>query len=333
MIVVIGASSSIGMYLVDKLIAQRREVFATTRRNINEGYYARDGVSYAKVDITAKSDLERLPKDNIEAVILLAGLLPANLEQYDPKYYELYADINFKGTLNVLEYCRKNKAKKIIFASSHSDVAGLWGCGRAITEDDPRTLVYTSDHTVYIITKIAAMDLVEHYHQEYGIQGVSFRLPAVYSYGPRIGIYVDGKFVVAGFNVFIERAMAGKPIDIWGNPQKGKDMVYVKDVVSAFIKAVDSNKAHGLYNIATGIRTSLQEEVEGIIEVFSPPGHPSKITYSPDKPDGLTYLYDISKAKRDLGYVVRYPYKKMLEDYKMEMNNKRFEDLFECKEQ
>jgi hypothetical protein len=94
-----------------------------------------------------------------------------------------------------------------------------------------------------------------------------------------------------------------------------------------------SNKAHGLYNIATGIRTSLQEEVEGIIAVFSPPGHPSKITYSPDKPDGLAYLYDISKAKRDLGYVVRYPYKKMLEDYKMEMNNKRFEDLFECKEQ
>jgi hypothetical protein len=130
--------------------------------------------------------------------------------------------------------------------------------------------------------------------------------------------------------------------DLFPQPFKIRQRIIISDYEPSYpdpckrrplIVHTPSNKAHGLYNIATGIRTSLQEEVEGIIEVFSPPGHPSKITYSPDKPDGLAYLYDISKAKRDLGYVVRYPYKKMLEDYKMEMNNKRFEDLFECKEQ
>jgi UDP-glucose 4-epimerase len=331
MIVVFGASSFIGMYLVDELVAKRRMVFATSRKKLSEEYYARRGISYARVDITNESDFEKLPNEDVESVILLAGLLPANLTEYDPKYYKEYVNINIEGTLNVLEYCRKSRAKKIIFASSHSDVSGLWDCNRAITEESPRTLIYTGDHAVYIISKIAAMGLIEHYHQEYGLQGISLRLPAVYGYAARTGMYIDGKFVKAGFLVFIEKAMVGEPIEIWGDTTRGKDIVYVKDVVHGFIGAVDSETAHGLYNIATGIRTTLEEEVKGIIEVFSPPERPSKVYFNPSKPSTLAYLYDISKAKRDLGYVVRYPYKKMLEDYKLEMNAKRFDCLFQNK--
>jgi UDP-glucose 4-epimerase len=320
MIIVIGASSSIGTYLVDELVDQKREVFATSLKNRNRQFYEKKGVSYTKLDIADKLDFEKLPKGDIEAVILLAGLLPANLREYGPKYYKEYVDVNIQGTLNVLEYCRQNKAKKIIFANSHSDVSGLWDCNRAITEEDQRTINYTGDHSVYIISKIAAMDLIEHYHYEYGVQGISLRLPAVYAYGPRQGMHINGKFIKAGFNVFIEKAMASEAIEIWGDPKKGKDIVYVKDVVSAFIRAVDSKTAQGLYNIASGVCTTLEEEVKGIVEVFSPKEKPSEISYNPDKPDTLAYLYDISKAKRDLGYVVKYPFRKMLEDYKSEMN-------------
>jgi UDP-glucose 4-epimerase len=320
MIIVIGASSSIGTYLIDELVAQKREIVATSLKNRNKKFYENKGVSYSRLDITSEADFENLPKDNIEAVLLLAGLLPANLTEYDPKYYKEYIDVNIQGTLNVLEYCRKNKAEKIIFANSHSDVSGLWDCKRAITEEDPRTINYSGDHAVYIISKISAMDLIEHYHQEYGVQGISLRLPAVYAYGPRQGMYINGKFIKAGFSIFVENALASEPIEIWGDPKKGKDIVYVKDVVSAFIRAVDSKTAQGLYNVATGICTTLEEEVKGIIEVFSPKEHPSEISYNPDKPDTLAYLYDISKAKRDLGYVVKYPFRKMLEDYKLEMN-------------
>lgn len=327
MIIVIGASSSIGTYLVDELVDQGREVFATSLKNRSRQFYGKKGVPYAKLDIADKRNFEKLPKGDIEAVILLAGLLPANLREYDPKYYREYVDVNIQGTLNVLEYCRQNKAKKIVFANSHSDVSGLWDCNRAITEEDPRTINYTGDHSVYIISKIAAMDLIEHYHCEYGVQGICLRLPAVYAYGPRQGMHINGKFIKAGFNVFIEKAMASEPIEIWGNPKKGKDIVYVKDVVSSFIGAVDSKTAQGLYNIASGVCTTLEEEVKGIVEVFSPKRKPSEISYNPDKPDTLAYLYDISKAKRDLGYVVKYSFRKMLEDYKSEMNRQpsRFE--------
>jgi UDP-glucose 4-epimerase len=320
MIIVIGASGDIGTYLVDELVSQKRDVFVTTLKHRSEHFYKNRHVLYAKLDISKENNFENLPKRDIEAVILLAGLLPANLTEYDPKYYKEYINVNIQGTLNVLEYCRKNNAKKIIFANSHSDVYGLWNCGRAITEEDRRQINYTGDHAVYIISKITAMDLIEHYHQEYGVQGISLRLPAVYAYSPRTGLYINGKFIKAGINIFIEKAMASEPIEIWGNPKKGKDLVYVKDVVNAFIGAVDSKNAHGLYNVATGISTTLEDEVKGIIEVFSPVGYPSEIFYNPQKPDTLSYLYDISRAQRDLGYTVKYPFKKMLEDLKLEMN-------------
>ncbi len=325
MIVVIGASGFIGTYLTDELIVQGREVFATGKSNLATDYYTARGVGCAKLDLTKEDDFRQLPQEDVEAVILLAGIVPANVTDYDPR---LYVDVNINGTLYALEYCRRVKGKKMIFASSHSDVAGLWDCGRAITEEDPRSITLTGDHAVYIITKIAGVDLVEHYHQEHGIQGVSMRLPAVYGYGPHTEIYIDGKRVVTGFKIFIEKALAGEPIEIWGDPSIGRDLVYVKDVVSAFIGAVDSTTAHGIYNIATGVRTTLEEQVQGAIDVFSPPGRRSPIVYRPEKPNNMhAYLYDISKAKRDLGYVVRYPFRKMLEDYKLEMEDKRFEHL------
>jgi UDP-glucose 4-epimerase len=325
MIVVIGASGFIGTYLVDELVAQKREVFATGTKTGPGEYYRQRGIPYATLNLADPADFRKLPTQNVQAVVLLGALLPANVTQYNPRNY---IDVNVTGTLNALEYCRQVRAGKIINASSHSDVATLWDCGRAIREDDPIEINYTGDHAVYIITKIAGQRLVEHYRQEFGLQGMTFRLPAVYGFGPHTEIYVDGRRVVTGFKIFIEKAMASEPIEVWGDCHNGRDLVYIKDVVSAFIGGIDSSVAAGLYNIATGARTTLEEEVKGIVQVFSPKDRPSPIIYRPEKPNGMhAYLYDISKARRDLGYQVRYPYLKMLEDYKMEMNSRRFEHL------
>jgi UDP-glucose 4-epimerase len=324
MIVVLGASGFIGTYLVDELASTGREVFATGWSNLPREYYTSRKIACAQVDVTCATDFDQLPQENLEAVVLCAAHLPANVQDFAP---QRYVDINVTGTIHALEYCRRVRARKVILASSHSDVAQLWNIGRPITEEDQRAVVYTGDHAVYIITKIAAMDLVEHYSQQYGIPGIVFRLPAVYGYGPHSEIYVDGKPCVPGFETILRRAMAGERIEIWGDPTKGRDLVYVKDVAHAFVLAIDSQKAHGLYNIASGVRTPLEEEVRGIIEVFSPPGLSPLVTYRPGKPNNMTYLYDIRKAQRDFGYLVQYPYRRMLEDYKREMEAKRFPHL------
>jgi UDP-glucose 4-epimerase len=324
MIVILGASGFIGTYLVDELISAGKEVFATGWKNLPRDYYKSHKIPFAQVDLGCKADFEQLPKEKVDAVVICSAHLPANVQEYNPQHY---IDINVTGTLNALEYCRGVRAGKVILTSSHSDVAQLWNIGRAITEEDQRAIVYTGDHAMYIISKITAEEIVKHYEKQYGISGIVFRLPAVYGYGPHSEIYVDGRPRVPGFEMIMREVISGGPVEIWGDPSKGRDLVYVKDVAHAFVQAIDSNNASGLYNIASGVRTSLEEEVRGMIDVFSDPGIDIQVIYRPEKPNYMTYLYDIRKAQRDFGYKIKYPYKKMLEDYKWEMQSKRFEHL------
>jgi UDP-glucose 4-epimerase len=325
MIIILGASGFIGTYLADELCRQNRPFIACGRNSRARDYFQTRNVSWADLDISRAADFARLPTSGVDAVVLLSALLPANDAVYSE---QRYIDINLTGTLNALAYAKSCGAKKFINTTSHSDVAGLWECGRPIREEDARSINLTGDHAVYIITKLAGLDLVEHYRLEYGLQTMSFRLPAVYGYGPHTEIFINGKRHVTGFKKFINRAQAGQPLEVWGDWKKGRDLVYVKDVVGAYLGAFDSTTAAGLYNIASGVRTTLEEEAKGIAAVFSPAGKPVPVINIPEKPNGVhTYLYDINKARRDLGYAIRFPYLAMLEDYKSEMRLERFPHL------
>jgi len=325
MIIVMGATSFIGTYLVDALLSQGREVLATGYRNQNAEYFTSNRIPFVQLDVSKKEDFEKLPKHNIDAIFLLSVTNPVRDDGFPP---QRYFDVNTIGALNVLEFSRINQVKKVIFGSSHADVAGLWEVGRPITEQDEININFKSDHAVYIISKIAAINLIERYREAYGIVGITLRLPGVYGYGQKTEIYLDGQLKVPRFIVFIRNALAGNPIEIWGDPHRGHDFVYVKDVTSAYIAALDSTSAHGLYNIASGIRTSIEDEAKGIVEVFSSPARRSEIIYRPEKPDiPHTFLYDISKAKRELNYEVHYPFLEMIRDIKQEWELKRFPHL------
>ncbi len=325
MIILLGASGFIGTYLTDELLKRKEPVIACGRNPQASSFYKQLRIPWIEINMTKARDFDRLPSKDVTAVVLLSALVPANVVDYNP---QSYIDINLTGTLNALEYARRCKAKIFINTTSHSDVARLWDSGRPIREEDARSISLTGDHAVYIISKIAGIDLTEHYRQEFGLQTLSFRLPAVYGYGPHTEIYSNGQLHVTGFKRFILRAMAGEPLEVWGDWSKGRDLVYVKDVANAYVSAIHSAKASGLYNIASGVRTTLEEEAKGIAKVFSPPGHEVPVVNNPTKPNEVhTYLYDISKAQRDLGYTIHYPYLRMLEDYKMEMELKRFPHL------
>lgn len=318
-ILIIGATGSTGIYLANYLNENQYKVIATgySKRNIES--YAKKGVEYISIDISKKEDFSQLPID-IDCVVLLAGMMPARMEGYDPFKY---ININTIGTLNTLEFCRINKIPKIIFAQSHSDVFGHWNTGEYIKDNASRTLNYKGDHAVYIISKCAAVDLIEHYHQECGLQSIIFRLPTIYSYMPANNIYMNGRNTTIAYLTFIKKAIIGEPIEIWGNPKIAKDIVYVKDFIQMIEKGINSKVAQGIYNVGTGIATTLEEQIKGVIEVFSEPDNKSKVVYCPEKPSQTSYLYDISKAKNELQYNVQYPYLEMLEDMKIEMNNLR----------
>jgi UDP-glucose 4-epimerase len=143
-------------------------------------------------------------------------------------------------------------------------------------------------------------------------------------------IFKDGKPLKTGFQVFIENAQKGRPLELWGDPANGRDIVYVKDVVSAIGLALEKTGVGGLYNISSGQCLTLKEQAECIIRLFSPRGRPSEIRYLPDKPNLIeSYVYDIDKARRVLGWQPEYSFEDMLLDYRQEMESGRFAFLVE----
>ena len=112
MIIVIGATSFIGVHTVTELLNQKCNVLVTGRKNRFKEHYDALGVKYVNLDLNNEADFEKLPKEDVEGVILLAGLLPANapVNLDEDENAADYFRINVIGTINVLEYCRKTES-------------------------------------------------------------------------------------------------------------------------------------------------------------------------------------------------------------------------------
>ena len=297
------------------------EIIASGRRDTS--FFETRGVSYAKVDIRNWDDFKALPQDDVHAVIMLAGLLPAYMEGYNP---HAYLETNTIGTLNVLEYCRQVRADRVLIMQTLADLYGYIGNTFELAPDLPRKLRFTTDHAVYSISKCASVDLSEHYHQEYGIKNFVFRLPNIYMYTPDSTYYVNGKERPVSYKLMIDRARKGLPIELWGDPDMGKDFPYVKDFCQELCCAIDAkNIDGGLFNVGTGVKVSMREQIEGIVSVFWPEGSEPVIVPRPDMPSCRNFVMNIDNAKKMLGYQPQYDYISYLEDYKMEMNGTRFD--------
>ena len=110
-----------------------------------------------------------------------------------------------------------------------------------------------------------------------------------------------------------------------------KDILYVKDLCQMMYKALFADVNGGTYNAGTGIKTTLREQIQGMIDVFSTEDNKSEIIEVPDKPTFDSFVMDISNAKEELGYRPEYTYIKYLEDYKKEQQAKRFDDMWKMK--
>jgi len=330
-IVIFGAAGFIGTYLTDQLTREGYKVVASDISEIGEAYYRTIGIPYQKADITHGNGFERLPTDGVEAVVHLACVQPANIseQKYDPTDY---MRVNAIGTLNILEFCKTNKVPKLVYTCSHRNTQGMCAekAGNPILESDGRAIKFSGDYAMFSISESAAADCVEHYSQTHGLDGVILRLPPVYGYGPHMEIFKDGKPLKTGFKTFMENALEGRPIELWGDCESGRDIVYVKDVTAAIQLAIQTPGARGLYNISSGRPLSLREQAECMIRVFSPPGRQSKILHRPDRPNLIeSYVYDIEKARRAFGWQPKYSFEEMLIDYRKEMESGRFAFLVE----
>lgn len=317
-VVVFGASGDTGKYFIKYFkdnCSDEYRIIATGSRQTNE--FDEIGIEYVSVDITDKSAFEKLPNEAY-AVVDLAGAMPARMKGYNP--YK-YIDVNIIGTLNILEYCRKASVDRILYAQSFGDIKNYSEKNPLLKVDMPRDFSFTTDHTVYVMTKNFAVDLIENYHQMYGLKRFIFRLPTIYLWSSIDNYYVDGVIRKIGYRILIDKAIAGDDLEVWGDASRPKDMIYVKDFCQMLYKAVFVNRESGYYNVGTGIGTPLIDQIKGMADVFNPENKKSNIIMRPDKPNAPQYIMDITSAREELGYEPKYDYISMLKDFKKEMED------------
>lgn len=217
----------------------------------------------------------------------------------DPR---LALEVIIDGTFNIMEACVKFKVNKLVFNSS----ASVYGQPLKIpmSEVDP-----LNNEAFYGAGKIATEELAKAFHKMYGLNYICLRPFNVY--GPRMdvsGIYTEV------FIRWLDNIDNRQPPVIFGDGKNTLDFVYIKDVADATIKALKSDRTEGIYNVASGKETDLNTLVATLIKLTNSklkPIHKKAVR----KSNYVTRRRaDVSKAKRELGFVAKTSLEKGLKE-------------------
>jgi UDP-glucose 4-epimerase len=174
--------------------------------------------------------------------------------------------VNYGGTLHVMEYARATGVKKVVFASSaavYGDVETM-----PVGEDTP-----TRPLSPYGIDKLASELALDYYAAVHGIPTTALRFFNVY--GPR----QDPSSPYSGvISIFADRARAGKQLTIFGDGGQTRDFVYVGDVVRAITSALGDGNNRLVANVGTGGEITVLELARTIARLC---GGTSTIDHAP----------------------------------------------------
>ncbi len=194
---------------------------------------------------------------------------------------------NVIGTLNYLEGARLNSVRRFVFASSGAPVGE---CTPPIHEDLPPHPV-----SPYGASKLAGEGYCSAYYHSFGVETVALRFGNVY--GPGSG---HKNSVVAKF---IKQAMAGEPLEIYGDGKQTRDFIYIEDLVRAINLTVMADSVGGeIFQIATNRETTVAEMVDILIPVMAEAGIENVSVLHGQKRSGdvTRNFSDITKAKNQL---------------------------------
>lgn len=319
-ILILGANGGIGRNLVDYFYERRNNDLILFSADLESCAFIEKRTQFIPLDIRIKEDFKKLPSD-LYCVIDLATTMPARMVGFDP---QKYIDTNISGTCNVLEFCKNNKVDRILFAQTFGDILKKAEIDPVLLPDMSPELDYTDTKSFYIATMCTAVDCVKYYHSIYNLKTFIFRLPTIYSWHNKV-YCENGVVTKQAWKILIDQASKGEDIHVWGDPNRAKDMVYVKDLCQEFYKACFVDRDYGFYNVGTGVGISLLEQIKGMIDVFGGEKK-SRILYSPEMPNAPQYVMNIDNARTELGYEPQYPYIEMLEDMKKEMVLNKFDE-------
>ena len=182
-----------------------------------------DRFSFRKIDITDKEAIDSVFKsDSPERVIHLAAQAGVRYSLENPY---AYIDSNITGFMNILEACRHNPVKHLVFASSSS----VYGSNTLM----PFSVNHNVDHplSIYAATKKSNELMAHTYSHLYGIPVSGLRFFTVY--GPW------GRPDMALF-IFTKKILNGETIDVFNNGQHKRDFTYIDDIVEGVVRVSDN---------------------------------------------------------------------------------------------
>jgi UDP-glucose 4-epimerase len=320
-VLLFGATGQIGSNVAVYLKDKGYDVVAVCHRSSDGGFFATKGIRYiGGVANENSADFAKLPTD-IDVVINLAGAMPAHANASPMPYIQSIV----VGTVNICEWLRtKTSCKRIVFNTTPSDVIQYLNQPIPVPDYAPRSFPKNGgDHAVYAIAKNTAVDILEHYGIAYGFKPIVFRHDTIYSWSESPYYNINGERKKLPWRVIVENSIEGKTVEVWGNPNFKKCLLYIKDFCSAIECAVNS-ECTGIYNLS-GVRFyTMEEQIQGIIDVFGDKSNPPSKKYCPEKPSTPMHLYADEKAKIELGWNPCWDWWKACEDMKKVMKEKPF---------
>lgn len=315
-IIVLGATGHLGAYSALELKASGYDVIAVGHRKSDNGFFKTKDIQFiGGVDLSKEESFDSLPTD-VDAVVHLAGTMPAHADASPMPYIQSIV----VGMVNLCEWVKnKTKCKRIVFNTTPSDVCAFFGKDKPVSEDALRSFPKNGgDHGVYAIAKNAATDILEHYKYSDGISSCVFRHMTVYGYQPNPYYSLDGVRKMLPWRFIQLKAINGEPIEVWGNSQLKKELLYIKDFSKAVCLAVGGT-VEGIINLPGPKPYTLLEQIEGLKNVFNPSGKESELILCPDKPSTPQNLLALGKAQSKMGWIPKYGWEEACRDMKREM--------------
>ncbi len=293
-ILVTGGCGLIGSTTIDEILAtsspQKIVIFDNlsrgSMRNV-ENILKDDRVELVTGDIRDAKAVEQVTA-GIDAVIHMAAIRITACAADTREAMEVMCD----GTYNVVEAAHTCGVKKILAASS----ASVYGMAD--------TFPTTEDHhpynnrTWYGTSKVMLEGLLRSFNDMYDTNYVAMRYFNVY--GPRMDIH--GKYTEVLVR-WMQRIAEGVPPLILGDGKTSMDFIFIEDLARANVLALKSDVSDEVFNVASGVETSLNELAAALMNVMG--ADPSMVPeYGPERSVNAVArrLADTSKAQRLLGF-------------------------------
>lgn len=290
-VLVTGGAGTIGSHLVDQLVNEGvadivvlDNLVRGRRSNLGQAMSS-DAVQLVEGDIRDRDLVERLMR-GVDVVFHQAAIRITQCAEEPRLALEVLVD----GTFNVVDAAAREGVRKLVAASS----ASVYG----LAEDFPTREnhhPYAND-TLYGASKTFNEGLLRSYHAMTGLDYVALRYFNVY--GARMDVHGLYTEVLVRW---MERIAEGKPPLIFGTGAHTMDFVYVEDIARANILAAKADVTDDVFNVASGVETSLAELAAKLLAVM---GSDLSVEFGPERAVNKVSrrLADTSRAQEQLGF-------------------------------